>query len=80
MFGTFHCNIQGMGSPSYGSEESISSQRALLGNLYGVATGIYVGFIFGLSTEEVSLWPQVGSEGMVCQYGLLPIITELCML
>jgi hypothetical protein len=44
------------------------------------APGIYAGFIFGLSTEEVSLWPQAGSEGMVCQDGLLPVVTELCML
>jgi hypothetical protein len=41
---------------------------------------IYAGFIFGLSTEEVSLWPQEGSEGMVCQDGLLPFVTKLCML
>jgi hypothetical protein len=26
-----------------------------------------------MSTEEVSLWPQAGSEGMVCQDGLLPV-------
>jgi hypothetical protein len=44
------------------------------------APGIYAGFIFGLSTEEVSLWPQAGSEGMVCQDGLLPVVTELCTL
>jgi hypothetical protein len=37
--------------------------------------GIYVGFIFGLLTEEVSLWPQEGSKGMVCQDGLLPTVT-----
>ena len=36
--------------------------------------------IFGWLTEEVPLWPQAGSEGMVCQDGLLPIVTELCKL
>jgi hypothetical protein len=36
--------------------------------------------VFGLLTEEVSLWPQSGSEGMVCQDGLLPVVTELCTL
>jgi hypothetical protein len=35
---------------------------------------IYVGLIFGLSTKEVTLWPQEGYEGMVCEYGLLPIV------
>jgi hypothetical protein len=43
-------------------------------DIYGVALGIYVGFLFGLSIEEIFLWPQAGSEGMVCQYGLLPIV------
>jgi hypothetical protein len=44
------------------------------------APRIHAGFIFGLSTEEVSLWPQAGPEGMVCQDGLLPVVTELCTL
>jgi hypothetical protein len=48
--------------------------------MHGSSPGIYTGIIFGLSTEEVTLWPQVGSEGMVCQDGFLPIVTELCML
>jgi hypothetical protein len=66
MFGTFHCGSQRMGSPSDGREECICSRRSLQGDLYGVAPGIYARFIFGLSTEEVSLWPQAGSEGMLC--------------
>jgi hypothetical protein len=41
---------------------------------------IYAGFLFGLSTEEISLSPQAGSEGMVCQDGLLPAVIELCTL
>jgi hypothetical protein len=46
----------------------------------GATPRIYARFIFGLSIEEVSLWPQVGFEGMVCQDGLLPVVTELCTL
>jgi hypothetical protein len=42
--------------------------------------GIYVGLIFGLSTKEVTLWPQAGSKGLVCQDGLLPVVTKLCTL
>ena len=49
-------------------------------DLHGAAPGIYAGLIFGLSTEEVTLWPQAVSEGMVCQDGLLPVVTELCTL
>jgi hypothetical protein len=52
----------------------------LHGDLYGAAPRIYARFIFGLSTEEVSLWPQAGSKCMVCQDGLLPVVTKLCTL
>jgi hypothetical protein len=41
----------------------------------GASPEIYAGLIFGLSTEEVPLWPQAGSEGMVSQDGLLPVVT-----
>jgi hypothetical protein len=43
--------------------------------LDGATPGIYAGLIFGLLNEEVTLWPQAGSEGMVCQDGLLPVVT-----
>jgi hypothetical protein len=48
--------------------------------LHGDLSEICAAFVFGLSTEEVSLWPQAGPEGMVCQDGLLPVVTKLCML
>jgi hypothetical protein len=80
MLGNCHFGNQGMGIPSDGCEECISSQRSLLGDLYGASLGLHAGFIFGMLTEEVPLWPQVGPEGMVCQDGLLPVVTEHCML
>jgi hypothetical protein len=66
-----------MGSPLDGHEECISSWKYLKGYLYGATPQIFAVFIFGMSTEEVSLWPQEGPEGMVFQYGLLLVVTEL---
>jgi hypothetical protein len=52
----------------------------LQGDLYGAAPVIYVGSIFGMLTKDVSLWPQEGPKGMVCQYGLLLVVIEHCTL
>jgi hypothetical protein len=76
MFDTFHCGSQGMGHPLDGHEECISLRRSLRGDIYGATPGICAGFIFVLSTEEVSLWTQEGTKGMVCQDGLLPVVTK----
>jgi hypothetical protein len=45
------------------------------GDLYGESPRIYARFIFGLSTEEVSLWPQADPKGVVFQDGILPVVT-----
>jgi hypothetical protein len=52
----------------------------MIGTFHHSSQVIYAGLIFVLSTEELPLWPQESSKDMVCQDGLLPIVTELCTL